>query len=138
MNIPPETAEWFSRLAELLTAATRLVEKGDFQNAALAFELLYELIEVMESGDELVFGDEIGSWMIPIREEVCIAAYLRAVAKTENAIGFTITAIDLLKRDKYSSFRLKVYSAAKAVASEEQMRTFEGKIKALGFKAAAI
>ena len=33
----------------------------------------------MERGEEIVFGDEIGSWMIPGDEKQYIAAYIRGV-----------------------------------------------------------
>jgi hypothetical protein len=94
--------------------------------------MLYELIEAMESGDEIVFGDEIGSWMIPIREEECVAAYLKAVAQIENAVGFANAAIEMLRRDKRHSFSLKVYPAALRCGTPEQIAAFEAKIQKLG------
>lgn len=65
----------------------------------------------MESGDELIFADEYGSW-IPIREDDCFAAYLKTIAQVENEVGFAYAAVDLLKRDKNQGFSLKVYSTA--------------------------
>lgn len=131
-HIPAETREWFDRLADFLKTATCLTSKGDYANAVAAFEILYELIDAMESGDEIVFADEYGSWMIPVREEECVAAYLKAVAHIENAAGFANAAIEMLRRDKRQGFTLKVYSSALICGSSEQVTAFEVKIQKHG------
>jgi hypothetical protein len=122
-HVPAETEEWFNRLADFLKAATALVAIGDYHSAVNAFDVLYELI---------VFGDEIGSWMIPIREEECVAAYLKAVAQIENSVGFANAAIEMLRRDRSQSFTLKVYPSALDCGSPEQIAAFEAKIQKLG------
>jgi hypothetical protein len=131
-HVPAETEEWFNRLADFLKAATALVAIGDYHSAVNAFDVLYELIDAMKSGDEIVFGDEIGSWMIPIREEECVAAYLKAVAQIENPVGFANAAIEMLRRDRSQSFALKVYPSALDCGSPEQIAAFEAKIQKLG------
>ena len=130
-HVPPETEEWFDRLADFFTAATLLVEQGEYQKAVDAFDLVYELVDLMESGDEIVFADEYGSWMIPIREEDCVAAYLKAIAQVENEVGFANAAVDLLKRDKNQGFSLKVYSAAMNAGRPEQIAFFAAKVEKL-------
>jgi len=132
MYKPPETEEWFDRLADFFRSATLLVEKSQYSTAVAAFELIYELIEIMESGDEIVFADEYGSWMIPIREEECVAAYLRAISCTENAFGFANEAVSLLKRDREQSFSLKVFESAMRVGNPEQKAAFAAKVEKLG------
>ncbi len=132
MDVPPETQEWFDRLGDFFGAATKLVAQCQYSTAVSAFELMYELIEMIDCGDEIVFADQCGSWMIPIKEDECITAYLKAIACTENAAGFANEAVDLLKRDKQCSFRLKVYESAMAVANPEQKSAFVAKVKKLG------
>ncbi|HYX33970.1 MAG TPA: hypothetical protein VE954_12715 [Oligoflexus sp.] len=130
--IPPETEEWFDRLADFFNTAMLLVDQGQYQLAYDAFGLIYELVGLMESGDEIIFADEYGSWMIPVREDDCIAAYLRAVAQMENEDDFTNTAIGLLKRDEKQSFTINVYHSALAAGSPEQVAAFVAKVEKLG------
>ncbi|HET7089344.1 MAG TPA: hypothetical protein VFL17_11900 [Anaerolineae bacterium] len=61
MDIPPETEAWFDRLGELLASSTQRAQQEDHQLATACFGLLFELIGAMESGEEIVFADEIGS-----------------------------------------------------------------------------
>jgi hypothetical protein len=70
--------------------------------------------------------------MIPVREEECIAAHLKAVAQTENAVGFANAAVEMLRRDKSQGFTLKVYPSALACGTPEQVAAFEAKIQKLG------
>jgi hypothetical protein len=132
MYKPPETEEWFDRIADFFRSATLLVEHGQYSTAVAVFELIYELIDILESGDEIVFADECGSWMIPIRENECVAAYLKAISCTENAVGFANEAVDLLKRDSRHSFTLKVYDSAMEVGTPEQKAAFAAKVEKLG------
>ncbi len=64
-HIPDETREWFDRLGDLLQASAQLTAQGNHLHAVACFGTLYTLIAAMEDGEEIVFGDEIGSWMIP-------------------------------------------------------------------------
>lgn len=131
---PPENVEWFDRIAAFFGAATQLVAQAQYSTAVAVFDLIYDLIDLIDSGDEIVFADECGSWMIPIREHECVAAYLNAIACTENAVGFANEAVDLLKRDKHHSFTLKVYDSAMAVGNPEQKSSFVAKVeKKAGF-----
>ena len=65
MHVPEETRAWFERIGDLLADSMRLSEQGDHAHAVACFRILYQLVDVMESGDEIVFADEYGSWMIP-------------------------------------------------------------------------
>ena len=130
--VPNETEEWFDRLGDFFNAATLLVEKGEFSIAVAAFEIICELVDIMESGDEIVFADEYGSWMIPVREDECVAAYLKAISSVENAVGFANEAIELLKRDRQENFTLKVYDAAMKVGHPDQKIAFASKVEKLG------
>ena len=74
--VPEETKEWFERLGDLLKASCQLTTQRDHLHAVACFGILYKLIDAMEKGEEIVFGDEIGSWMIPGDEKQYVAAYM--------------------------------------------------------------
>lgn len=63
-DIPEKTDEWFATMGELLDLTCDLVEQGEKEVAKTCFEQLYKLIETMENGEDIVFADEYGSWMI--------------------------------------------------------------------------
>jgi len=127
--IPQETEEWFDRIGELLEESSKLTEQGDHSNAVKCFGLLYELIDVMERGDEIVFAEEYGTWMIPGEEKKFIKAYMSSLAITATPEEFTTAALPLIKRDSYESFANKTYSLAISVANKEQRAQVEVEIK---------
>jgi hypothetical protein len=83
----------------------------------------------MEKGDEIVFADEFGSWMIPGDEKKFIAAYLSSLAVVASPESFTTTALPLLKRDSTYSFSCQVYATAVRVANKEQLAKLKAEIK---------
>ena len=129
MDIPDETEEWFQRLDELLESSTSLSQQREHDWAVACFQILYKLIDKMESGEEIIFADEYGSWMIPGNEKDYIAAYLTSLAETSSREGFAQETIPLLKRDSYNSFAFEVYSSALKTASPTQIRHLEAEIK---------
>ena len=128
MDIPPETEAWFDRLSELLASSTQLTQQKDHQLATACFGLLFELIGAMESGEEIVFADEIGSWMIPGDEKQFISAYLRSLAATATPEAFAVVALPLIRRDSRQSFASEVYQSAVRVATKEQRAYLEAEI----------
>jgi hypothetical protein len=64
-DIPKETEEWFEKMGDYFQDSCQLTAQEEYLHAVACFGLLYELINEMESGDEIVFGDEIDSWLIP-------------------------------------------------------------------------
>lgn len=129
MYIPPETEAWFDRLGELLAASTQLAKRREHQPATDCFGLLFELIEAMESGEEIVFADEIGSRMIPGDEKRYIAAYLKSLAATVTPEAFAAVAVPLLRRDSHQSFTGQVYQSAVRVVTKEQRTYLEAEIE---------
>jgi hypothetical protein len=119
-DIPEETDAWFAQLGDFLARSTTLADQGQPQHACTCFGLLYELIEQMERGEEIVFAEEVGSWMIPGDEKVYLRAYIRALADTATPEAFTEAVIPLLRRDSYASFLHKVYAMAIRVANTKQ------------------
>lgn len=128
-HIPEETEEWFEILGDVLEESTQLSEQEEHALAVECFALLYELIEHMERGEEIVFADELGSWMIPGDEKKCIAAYLSSLACVASPESFTLAALPLIKRDSMYSFSAKVYSVAIRVANKEQRSHLKAEIK---------
>ncbi len=120
MRIPDETEEWFDRLGQFLTESIQLVKQGEHTNAVACFGLLYELIAAMEDGREIVFADELGSWMIPVDEKKAITAYLKSLAVVASPEQYATVAVPLIKRDSHQSFTDKVYAAALRTANKAQ------------------
>lgn len=131
MNIPEETEAWFEKLADLLGDATRVSEKGDHKLAVDCFKILHELIDRMNRGDEIVFADEYGTWMIPADEKVFIRAYLRSLSAVSTPEEFAQAAIPHLERDSSESLSNRVYQTAVEVAGKEQRKALDSAIKSL-------
>ena len=106
-HIPEETEEWFDILGDCLKRSAKLTEQEDHAQAVECFTLLYDLINTMERGEEIVFADECGSWMIPGDEKTYIQAYVTSLAAVEAPEGFTMAALPLIQRDSYQSFALQ-------------------------------
>jgi hypothetical protein len=127
--IPEETEEWFERLGDLLKASCQLTTQGDHLHAVACFGILYELIDTMERGEEIVFGDEIGSWMIPGDEKQYIAAYITSLAATTTPEEFAAAALPLIRRDSYHSFAAQAYLSVVRTANEAQKAHLEVRIQ---------
>lgn len=129
MHVPEKTKEWFAEMGDLLKASTQLTAQGDHLHAVACFGTLYELIEEMEKGEEIVFGDEIGSWMIPGDEKTYITAYMTSLANTATPTEFTAAALPLIQRDSWQSFSTQAYPAAIRVANAAQKEHLEAEIQ---------
>ena len=127
--IPDKTDEWFDRLGGLLTETSKLTRQRDHALAVACFDRLYALIETMEEGDSIVFADELGSWMIPVREEVWMADYLASLAATTTPEEFTAKAIPLILRDSGQSFAARIYPSALKAASKEQAKSLKAELQ---------
>jgi hypothetical protein len=75
-DIPEETDAWFDEISDYLEDSSRLTDQGEHEMAVQCFKLLHELIDKMEDGDEIVFADEYGTWMITGDEKRFIKSYL--------------------------------------------------------------
>ncbi len=83
----------------------------------------------MESGEEIVFADELGSWMIPGDEKQYISAYLTSLAAIATPEQFTEQVLPLVKRDSYSSFVRQVYKTARKVGNAAQKKLLQAEAK---------
>jgi hypothetical protein len=131
MDVPEETEEWFEQLGDFLKASMQLTSQSNHLHATICFRKLYSLIDKLECGEEIVFGDEIGSWMIPGDEKQYLAAYLTSLAAVSSPEEFTKDAIPLLQRDSGHSLAGQVYASAKNVANDEQRAHLAAEVKRL-------
>jgi hypothetical protein len=130
-HIPEETEEWFDKLGDLLEASTKLTKQKEHPAAVASFKILFELIAKMEDGEEIIFADEYGSWMIPGDEKEWLNAYLSSLAKVEvSPEEYVNIVVPLIKRDSYSSFCSKVYELAMKHCNEIQEKFLMEAIKA--------
>ena len=128
-HIPEKTEEWFAILADYLKQSAQLSKQGKHSMAIECFCILYKLIGAMEEGEEIVFADELGSWMIPGDEKKFIEAYLTSLAAVRPPAEFTEAALPLIRRDIYNSFAHKTYSSAIRVANEKQKSYLRAEVK---------
>jgi hypothetical protein len=129
-NIPEGTDEWCDRIADLLKQATQLTSQGDHDWAVKCFDVLLDLIEKMEYGEEIVFADEMGSWMIPIDEKNWIPAYMTSLAAILDPGAFAAKALPVIRRDSGHSFSGGAYTSARKAASKEQLRELDAELRA--------
>ncbi|MEO0756422.1 MAG: hypothetical protein AAFY78_06060 [Cyanobacteria bacterium J06648_16] len=133
-HIPEETEEWFEKLGDLLQSSTQLTKQKEHESAVESFKILYELIAKMEDGEEIIFADEYGSWMIPGNEQEFLNAYISSLAEVKTPEEYTKIVMPLIKRDSYMSFCNKVYSLAVKHSNKEQEKTLKVAIKEQNIK----
>jgi len=129
MHIPEETEDWFEELSDYLKASTQLTRQGEHAYAVSCFKTLYQVIEKMEDGEEIVFADELGSWMIQGDEKEYLAAYLASLTVVAAPEEFASAAAPLIQRDSYHSFAGQVYPAALRVANDAQKEHLKAELK---------
>jgi hypothetical protein len=128
-HIPDETEEWFERLGDLLKASAQLTAQGDHQHAVACFGTLYKLIDALEEGKDIVFGEEVGSWMIPGDQKQFVTAYMTSLAAVASPQEFTAAALPLIQRDSWHSFADQVYLSAIHAANAAQKEHLEAEIE---------
>jgi hypothetical protein len=118
-DIPEETDAWFDEIGDHLEDCSRLSDQGDHEAAVQCFKLLHELIDKMEDGDEIVFADEYGTWMISGDEKRFIKSYLTSLSIISTPDEYAVGAALLIKRDSWESFSNKVYSTAIKIGNKD-------------------
>jgi len=128
-DVPEGTEKWFDEISDYLEDSSRLSDQGEHDVAIECFKLLYKLIDKMEDGEDIVFADECGSWMIAGDEKRFITAYLTSLSAISTPEEYAEGSIPLIKRDSYGSFHNKVYSIASKVSTKEQKAHLQKEIK---------
>ena len=134
MHVPEETEVWFERLGDLLKKSSQLSKQGAHADAVTCFALLYETVFAMEDGEEIVFAEEVGSWMIPVEEKEIIADYLVSLAAISSSEEFADAAIPLVRRDSSASLADKVYASARRAANKEQKAHLVAEVERQGIR----
>lgn len=65
----------------------------------------------MVGGDEIIFADEYGTWMIPGDEKTFIQVYLHSLSIMATPDEFTEVVIPLLDRDSHESLTKRFYKS---------------------------
>lgn len=133
-HIPEETEEWFEKMGDFLQDSCQLTAQGAYSQAVACFGLLYELVKEVDDGEEIVFGDEIGSWMIPGDEKEHLTAYLTAVSQTATPDAFADIVIPFVQRDSRYSFTEQVYATASRLANATQKEKLDVGVKRLNIR----
>lgn len=134
MDVPEETEEWFEKMGGYLQDSCQLTAQGDYEDAVVCFKLLYELLALVWNGEEIIFGDEIGSWMLPGDEKQHNAAYLTALAATTTSEEFAKIVVPLVQQDSWESFYGRVYETAARLANAAQKAQLDAEIQRLNIR----
>lgn len=129
MDVPEETEESCNRFAGLVAEACKLTDSEEHAHAVCCFALLYELLEAVDSGKEIIFAKEAGSWMIPTDEKAWLKTYLTSLAATATPEQFTAAAIPMIERDGRHSFAGQVHAAARKVANPQQKTHLQAEVR---------
>src|SRR6266576_2011590 len=117
MHIPAMTREWCDLFARFVADASTLTARGEHTQAAACFAMLYELLEALDRGEEIIFAEEAGSWLIPAAEKEWLKTYLTSLAAIATPEAFASAALPMIKRDSHNSFAAQVHGAARKVAN---------------------
>ena len=129
MVVPEKTKEWCDRFVGFVLAASRLTISGEHTQAVGCFALLFELVEAVDSGEDIFFAEETGSWMIPTDETAWLNSYLTSLAATCTPEQFTTAVIPIIERDSLHSFAGKVYTAAGKAANPQQKTHLQAEVR---------
>jgi hypothetical protein len=72
---PVETEDWCDRFTRFARKAIALTAAGRHTEAVECHRLLDDLRKRLDNGEEVIFADEVGSWMISTGEKEWRAAY---------------------------------------------------------------
>ncbi len=128
-EVPEETTEWCSRTAELIEQTVAITRAGEHSVAVECFGVLLQLIQDMDN-DEIVFADEIGSWMVPVSwNEPWLPEYIKAISAVSTPDRFADLVIPILEFDQLQSNTGKAYKSVYGIASENQAKKLRSEIK---------
>jgi len=128
-DVPEETDEWFDKISDYLDFTSIMVKEGKYEMGLKCFTILFELIDRMESGEEIVFADELGDWMISAKEDY-IEKYIIALSKEVKLVEeYVSQLIPRIKSDSYFSFSNGVYKKVKRHSSSIQLKAINKEIK---------
>jgi hypothetical protein len=133
MDIPEETDEWCNKTTLLLEESTQLTDLGKHTAAIKCFQMLFELMDRL-GDDEIIFAEEVGTWMIGADEDRAIKAYITSLKQIATPKDFSEHLSPLLIRDSHESFSKEVYTKVKKLANKEQKCELDRIIKERGIR----
>ena len=134
MHVPEKTRLWFDTIGDLLGESAEVSLSGDHTHAVECFQVLHDLIEHMENGEEIVFADEYGTWMIAVDFKPLNAAYFASLAATATPESYAAAALPLIRRDAYESFSKKTFAAANRAATKAQKVFLKAEVARQGIR----
>jgi hypothetical protein len=134
MHIPEKTREWCNNFARFAESATKLTERGEHSQAVECFALLCNVLAKMEYGEEIIFAEEAGCWLIPTEEKTWLTAYLHSLAAIATPEEYAAAAVPLLKRDNSHSSVNRLHAAANKAATPQQRKHLNEEIKRQGIR----
>ena len=87
-------------------------------------------LQKMEYGEETVFADKMGSWMIPIYKKNWILAYMTSLAATVEPGEFAAKAVPVVRHDSGHSFCGAAYTSARKAANKDRLAELDAEIRA--------
>jgi len=133
-DIPEETDAWFDEISDYLEDSSKLTDQGDHELAVQCFKLLNELMDKMLDGEEIIFADEYGTWMISGDENRFVKSYIKSLSAISTPEEYVNGVIPLIIKDSYESFHNDVYSNATNIANEEQRIFLSKEVKNQGIR----
>jgi hypothetical protein len=133
MDIPEETSEWCNEISTYLDQTSQLSIQRFHEVSIKCFQILFGLIDDLGE-KEIIFADEIGSWMVGADEEQAFKCYITSLAEYCSPADFVKNLIPLLKRDYYESFSNKIFQKALSGGNGDQAALLKSEIKRLNIK----
>ncbi|OHD19173.1 MAG: hypothetical protein A2086_14755 [Spirochaetes bacterium GWD1_27_9] len=127
MIIPEKTKIWCNKMADYYKKTIYLTNKCRHNLALECYDMLYYLENNM--CEEIVFADELGSWMIPINQSEIMPKYVESISRVCKPEDFKNRIINLMEIDNYSFNKLSVYNEAIKIGTLEQKKEIKDLIK---------
>jgi hypothetical protein len=122
-DVPEKTQIWFQMLADLFKKTIELNLHNEHQLAVECFDMLYYLQENMS--EEIVFADELGSWMIPIKQSEAIPKYIESISKVCKPEKYKERIKLVMNIDAHDYQKSKIFNKALEVGNREQKKCIE-------------
>ena len=120
------TQAWISDCTRLLDRLVAMSHKKGSPEIAAAFDLIFELLEKIDEGNDIVFfADEGGSWRVYVNWEKVFPGYFKSLTVAAESGYYAERVVELVdlyqKRD-----REKYLATARRVATAVQKKALRG------------
>ena len=121
--VPEKTELWCDMIADLFRKTIELHHHEQHELTVKCFDMLFYLQENM--CEEIVFADELGTWMIPIKQSEIIPKFIESAAKVSKPNEFKNQIKMLMFIDDYDFKKEKVFNKAMKAGSKEHKKAIE-------------